>query len=141
MAGLIHRFGKNPETEQLSRVPKVVAAGLHLFLPSYLYELEYAKLLFCDVGERYRQTDAPRIQYAEAPPHERAVRRIHRLFEEILGAARPVADVDGLPICAANGAAIQFRLRRVAALPASEDAVGALFFGSAQPDLAQHRPD
>ena len=52
-----------------------------------------------------------------------------------------MANVDGLPIRAAGGAAIQFRLRRVAALPAAEDAVGTVFFTPAKPSLAQYRPD
>jgi len=52
-----------------------------------------------------------------------------------------MTDVDGLPIRTAGGATVQFRLRRVAALPAAEDAVGALFVRPAQRSLVQHRPD
>jgi DNA-binding winged helix-turn-helix (wHTH) protein len=53
----------------------------------------------------------------------------------------PWPDVDGLPIRTAGGTAVQLRLRRVAALPAAEDAVGTLFVRPAQPTLVQHRPD
>jgi hypothetical protein len=98
-------------------------------------------LLLGDVRQCDRQPDALRVQYAEASTYQSAVGRVHRLFEQVFRTARPVADVDGFPIRAASGAAIQFRLRRVAALPAAEDAVGALFLGSAQPALVQHRPD
>jgi hypothetical protein len=52
-----------------------------------------------------------------------------------------MADVDGLPIRSARGAAIQLRLGRVAALPAAEDAVGAFFVRPTQPALVQDRPD
>jgi hypothetical protein len=52
-----------------------------------------------------------------------------------------MADIDDLPIRTAGGAAIQLRLRRVAAFPAAEHAVGAVFFSSAQAALVQHRPD
>src|ERR1039458_3755990 len=52
-----------------------------------------------------------------------------------------MADIDGLPIRAAGGAAIQLGLRRVPALSAPEDTVGALFVRPAEPALVQHRPD
>jgi hypothetical protein len=52
-----------------------------------------------------------------------------------------MADVDGLPIRAARGAAIQLGLRRVSAQATAEDAVGTIFIRSAQPALVQDRPD
>jgi len=52
-----------------------------------------------------------------------------------------MAHIDGLPIRATRWTAIQLRLCRVAALPAAEDAVGAVFFTPAQPALVQYRPD
>jgi hypothetical protein len=52
-----------------------------------------------------------------------------------------MADVDGLPIRATGGAAIQLRLRGVSAPSATEDTVGTIFLNSAQPALVQHRPD
>ena len=52
-----------------------------------------------------------------------------------------MADIDGLPIRAARGTTIQFRLRRVSALPAAEHTVGAVIFTPAQPALLQDRPD
>ena len=52
-----------------------------------------------------------------------------------------MADIVGLPVRTADRTAIQLRLRRVAALPAAEDAVGTLFVRAAQRSLVQHRPD
>src|ERR1017187_5321739 len=104
-------------------------------------QFQHSELLFRDVGERNRQPDALRVEDSETPPHECAVRCIHRLFEQVLGTAGAMADVDGLPIRAAGGAAIQSGLRRVSALPTTEDAVGAFFVRPAQPALVQHRPD
>jgi hypothetical protein len=52
-----------------------------------------------------------------------------------------MADVDGLPVRAAGGAAIQLRLGGVTASAAAEDAVRTLFVRSAQPALVQDRPD
>jgi hypothetical protein len=104
-------------------------------------QFQHPEFLLRDICQRYRQPDALRIENAEAPTHESAIRRVHRLFEEILGAAWPMADVDGFPIRAAAGATTQLSLRRVSATAATEDTVGALFLGSAQPALVQHRPD
>jgi hypothetical protein len=108
----------------------VSTASLHLdlLLSLRLDQLQHPELLLCDVGQRDREPYILRVQNAEAAPHERAVGCVHRLFEPILGAARPVADIDGVPVRTAGGAAIQLRLRRVSAFPAAEDAVGAVFF-------------
>jgi len=104
-------------------------------------QLQNPELLFRDVRERDRQPDALRVQNPEASSHESAARRVHRLFEEILRTARPMADVDGLPIRTARGAAIQLCLRRVTTPATPEHAVGAFFVRPAQPALVQHRPD
>src|ERR1039457_6775419 len=105
--------------------------SLDLLLPFGLDQFQHAELLFRDVPERDRQPDALCIQKPEAPSNEGAIRRIHRFFEQILGTAGAMADVDGLPIRAAGGAAIQLCLRRVTAPPATEDAVGTLFLSPA----------
>src|ERR1019366_521270 len=118
--------------------------SLDLLLPFGLDQFQHAELLFRDVPERDRQPDALCIQKPEAPSNEGAIRRIHRFFEQILGTAGAMADVDGLPIRAAGGAAaaaIQLCLRRVTAPPATEDAVGTLFVRPAQRAVVQHRPD
>jgi hypothetical protein len=52
-----------------------------------------------------------------------------------------MADIDGLPIRATGGAAIQFRLCRVSAPSTTKDAVGTLFVRPTQPALVQDRPD
>ena len=103
-----------------------------------LDQFQHPEFLFRDVRQRDRQPDTLRAQNAEAAPHEATVRRIHRLFEQVLRTAGAMADIDGLPIRTAGGAAIQLGLRRVAAPPATEDAVGTLFVRSAQPALVQH---
>ncbi len=115
--------------------------ALDLLLPLGLDQLQHAELFFRDIGQRDRQPNAFRVQNTKASPQQRAVRRVHRLFEPVPWAARPVADVDCLPIGATRWAAIQLRLRRVSALPAAEDAVGAVFLTSTQSALVQHRPD
>src|ERR1017187_2499880 len=115
--------------------------GFDLLLALGLDQLQHTEFLFRDVGQRDCQPDTLRVNYAEAPPHQSAVRRIHRLFEQVFGAPRSVADVYGLPVRAAGAAALQFGLRRVSAFPAAEDAVGTLFVRPAQPALVQHRPD
>jgi hypothetical protein len=46
-----------------------------------------------------------------------------------------VADVNGLPVSATSGTAIQFGLRGVPAPSAAEDAVGAFFVRPTQPAL------
>jgi hypothetical protein len=130
-----------PEPDPLPRPSVAAVPTADLFLALAFDQFQHPELLLGDIRQRDRQPDALRVEDSETPPHESATRRVHRLFEQILRAARPMADVDAFPIRAASGAAIQFRLRRVAALPASEDAVGALFLGSAQPALVQHRPD
>jgi hypothetical protein len=96
-------------------------------LPLGLDQFQNSELLLRDVGQRDRQPDALPVKDAKTPPNKSAVRRIHRLFEPVLWTARPVADVDGLPIRPAGGAAIQFRLRGISAPAAAEDAVGAFF--------------
>ena len=49
--------------------------------PLGLDQFQHAELLFRDVGQRDCQADTFRVQNAEAPPNQSAVRRIHRLFE------------------------------------------------------------
>lgn len=115
--------------------------ALYLLLPLGLDQLQNPELLLRDIRERDRQPDTLRIQKTEAAPHKSAVRRIHRLFEQVLRTAGPMAYVDGLPIGSTRRAAIQLRLRRIPASPAAEDTVGTLFIRSAQPALVQHRPD
>ena len=112
---------------QLPGFDLVLAFGFDQFQPP--------EFLLRDIRQRDRQADILRVQKAEAPPHETAVRRVHRLFEQVLGTAGAMADVDGLPIRAAGGSAIQFGLRGVAASPAAEHAVGAFFVRPTQPAL------
>ena len=100
--------------------------GSDLFLPPCLDQFQYSKLLFGDVGERDGQPDALCVKEAEAPPHERAVLRVHRLFEPVLRTAGPMADIDRLPIRTTRWAAIQLRLGGIAAVPAPEDTVGTI---------------
>src|ERR1039458_1065941 len=123
------------------RSRRTALEGFDLLLALGFDQFQHPELLLRDVGERDRQPDALRVQNAETTPNQRAVRRIHRLFEQVLRTAGPVTDIDGLPIRGARGAAIQLRLRRVTALPAAEDAVGAFFVRPTQPALMQHRPD
>ena len=104
-------------------------------------QFQHAELLLRDVRQSESQSDVLRVQNAETSPHQRTVRRIHRLFEQILRTAGAVADIDGLPVRLASGAAIQFGLRGISAPTAPEEAVGTLYVGSAQPALVQHRPD
>ena len=99
--------------------------------PLGLDQFQHAELLFRDVGQRDCQPDTLRIQKAEAPPDQSAIRRIHCLFQQILRTAGAMAYVDGLPIRPARGAAIQLRLRRVTTPAAPEHAVGAFFVRSA----------
>ena len=106
-----------------------------------LDQFQHPEFLLRDVRQRDRQSDVLRAEDAEAPPHEATIRRIHRFFEQVLWAARPVADIDGLPVRSAGGAAVQLRLRRVAALAAAEDTVGTLFVRPAKRSLVQLRPD
>src|ERR1017187_7894566 len=94
------------------RSRRTALEGFDLLLALGFDQLQHPELLLGDVRERDRQPDTLRIQNGEAPPNERAVRRVHRLFEQILRTAGAVADVDGLPIRGARGAAIQLRLRR-----------------------------
>ena len=122
-------------------MPVAAARTVNLLLARGFDQLQHPVLLLRDVGERDREPDVFRVQNAEAPSYQSAVRRVHRLFEKILRTAGAMADVDGFPIRAAGGAAIQFGLRRVAAPSAAEDAVGTLFVRPAQPALVQHRPD
>jgi len=77
----------------------------------------------------------------EAPAHQDTIGRVHGLIEQVPGAGWTVADIDGLPAGAACRASVQFRLRRVAALPAAEHPVRALLLWPAERSLAQHRPD
>ena len=126
---------------RLRRTPGAAIPILELLLPFGFDQFQHAELLFRDVGQRDCQSDVLRIQNAEAPPDESAVRRIHRLFEQVLWTAGAMADIDGLPIRTTRGAAIQLCLRRVTAPAAAEDAVGAFFVRPTQPALVQHRPD
>jgi len=130
-----------PEPEPLLRPSAAAVPTADLFLALGFDQFQHPELLLRDIRQRDRQADILRVQKAEAPPNESAIRRIHRLFEQVLRAAGTMADVDGLPIRAAGGTAIQLRLRRVAAKAAPEDAVGTIFLSSAQPALVQHRPD
>ena len=116
-------------------------SSLDLFLPLSFDRLQYPELLLGDVSQRDRQPHTLRVQETEASPHKRAVRRVQSLVEPVLRTARPVADVDSLPFRAASWASVEFRERRVAALPAAEDAVGAVFFTSTERPLLKHRPD
>ena len=125
----------------LPRTLRAAFSTLDLLLPFAFDQFQHPELLLRDIRQRDRQPDAFRVQDAKTPPHETAVRSVHRLFEEVLGTAGAMADVDGLPIRSARGAAIQLRLGRVAALPAAEDAVGAFFVRPTQPALVQDRPD
>src|ERR1017187_7088349 len=108
-----------------------------LLLALALYQFQHAELLFRDVGQRDRQPDTLRVQNAKATSNESAVRRVHRLFEQILRTAGPVADVYGLPIRTAGRAAIQLRRRRVAAPSTTKNAVGAFFVWPTEPALVQ----
>jgi|ERR1700722_1898330 len=134
------RRGTKTRATQLPNISHSDSA-LDEFLAGSFDQFQHSKLLLRDIRERDHEPDVPRIEDTEAPTDESAVRRVHRLFEQVLGTAGSVADIDGLPIRAAGGAAIQFRLRRVSALPAAEDAVGAVFLTPAQPALMQDRPD
>ena len=91
---------------------------------------QHPELLLRDIRERDGQPDVLSVQNAEAPPNKSAVRRVHRLFEQVLGAVRPVTDIDGLPICAAGGAAIQSRSARSVRIGGSgRRGQGAVFYG------------
>src|ERR1039458_7530502 len=123
------------------RSRRAALEGFDLLLALGLDQFQHPELLLRNIRQRDRQPDTLCVENAEASPNQSAARRIHRLFEQVLGTAGAMADVDGLPVRAARGAAIQLRLRRVAALPAAEDAVGAFFVRPTQPALVQHRPD
>ena len=118
-----------------------MVATVDPFLSLGLDQLQHSEFLLRNIRERDGQPDVLRVENAEAPPNQSAVRCVHRLFEQVLGTTRPVTDVDGLPIRAARRAAIQLRVRRVSALPAAEDAVGTVFFRPTERPLLQDRPD
>ena len=130
-----------PGTWPLPRTPAAALSTPDLLLALGFDQLQHPELLLRDIRQRDRQPDTLRIQKAETPANQSAVRRIQRFFEQVLRAAWSVANVNGLPIPTARGAAIQLRLRRVAAPSAAEDAVGTIFVRPAQPALVQHRPD
>lgn len=100
-------------------------------------EFEYAEFFFCDVGESDRQSHTLRIQKAETSPHKCAIRRVHRFVEAVFRAGRPVTDIDGFPVSTTSRAAVQLGGRRVSALTATEDAVGAVVITTAQRSLLQ----
>jgi hypothetical protein len=89
--------------------------GFDLLLAFRFDQLQHPELLFRDIRQGDRQPDVFGSQNSEAPSNESAIRCIHCLFEPVLRAAGPVADVDGFPIRAAGGAAIQLRLRGISA--------------------------
>ena len=118
-----------------------VVATTDLLLPFGVDQFQNPELLFSNVGQSDRQPDTLCVQNAEAPANEGTVRRVHRLFEQVLRTAGPMTNVDGLPVRAARGAAIQLRLRRVTTPATPEHAVGAFFVRPTQPALVQDRPD
>ena len=101
----------NLERGPLARTSIAVLPIVDLLLALGVDQLQHPELLIRDIRQRDRQPDTLRVQNSEASPNQSAVRCVHRLFEQVLRTARPVADVDGLPIRAAGGAAIQLRLR------------------------------
>ena len=105
------RIVAKPVVDPLPRALSAAISALYLLLPLGFDQLQHPELLFGDVRQRDRQPDALRVQNSEAPPDQSAARRIHRLFEQVFGTARPMSDVDGLPIRAAAGTTIQLRLR------------------------------
>ncbi len=106
-----------------------------------LYQFQHSEFLLRDIGQRDREPYILPVQNAETSTDQRAIGRVHGLFQAVLRAGWPVTDVDGLPIRATRGTAIQLRLSRVSAFPTAEDAVGAILLTRAQPALLQHRPD
>jgi hypothetical protein len=92
-----------------------------LLLTLSLDQFQHPEFLLRDIRQRDHQPDILSVQNSVAPPNERAVWRIHSLFEHVLRTAWPMADIDRLPICTARRRAIQLRLRRVTASPATED--------------------
>jgi len=129
------------ELDTLPRALITTFGRSYPFLPFGLDQFQNPELLLRDIRQRDRQPNALRVENAEAPPDQSAVRRVHRLFEQVLRTVRPVADIDGLPIRAARGAAIQFGLRRISASAATKNAVGAILLSAAHAALVQHRPD
>ena len=103
-------------------------AVLYLLLSLGFDQLQHPKLLLRDIRQRDSEPHTSRVENSEASPYQRAVRRIHRFVKMILRAARSMAHVDCFPIGTAHWAAIQLRLRRITALPATEDAVRAILF-------------
>ena len=71
-----------------------------------LDQLQDTEFLLRDISKRDREPDIFRAQYSEAPADEATVRRFHRIFEQVFRTARPVADVDSLPVRSARGTAI-----------------------------------
>ena len=129
---------------EVNTLPRPLSAAVpipYLLLALGLDQLQHSEFLLRDIGQRDREPDTLRVEDSEAPPHQTAVRRVHRLFEQVLRTAGAMAYVYGLPIRPARGAAIQLRLRGVTASAAAEDAVGTLFVRPAQPALVQDRPD
>ena len=59
----------------------------NLLLPFGFDQLQHPEHLLSDVRQGDRQPDALRVENAETPPDEGAVRRIHRLFEQFLRTA------------------------------------------------------
>jgi hypothetical protein len=133
--------GAGSRSDNMLRSALSAVPAPDLFLPFGFDQLQHTKLLLRDVGQRDCESNALCVQNAEASPHQSAVRRVHRFFEAVFRTAWPVAHVDRLPIRTAGGAPIQLRRRRVPALPAAEDTVGAVFLPAAQCSLLQHRPD
>ena len=133
----------SPEVDSLIRLRtlRTGVPALDLLLALGLDQFQYPELLLGDVRERDRQPDALRIQKAEAPAHQGTVRRVHRLLEQVLRTAGPMTNINGLPVRAARGAAIQLRLRRVTTPATPEHAVRAFFVRPTQPALVQDRPD
>jgi hypothetical protein len=99
----------NPEVDPLPRTPGAAVAILDLLLPLGFDQLQHPELLFRDIGQRDRQAHVLRVENPEAPAYQDPIRRGHGLFEQVLRALGPVADIDRLPAGAARRAVAQLR--------------------------------
>jgi hypothetical protein len=91
-----------------------------------------AEFLLGDIGEGGRKPEGFRVEEAKAMAHQHAAERLHRLLNEVPGAAWIVANVDLLPASAANRTAIEFSRGGMAVLAAPEYPIGAILLLAGQ---------
>jgi hypothetical protein len=77
------------DTNRLPRALRITAQNLDLLLALSIDQFQRPKFLFSEIRQRYRDPHPLRIEKPEAPAHQDAVRRIHRLFEQVRRTAIP----------------------------------------------------